>query len=213
MKKFLPIFAILVALLFAPVEAALTGVQQVDANYIPVATGGTGTSFRTATESTVTVTNIALTTNVLTVTGTHHLAVGEIVTLALLTGPTLFADCNGTYVVASVSTTVSFTVALTHADIASGAATGTATAFYESPVAAGTTLIRLTWPTNAVSLQLYTTAVMSIQPTATTIAAGTGGSWTTIANTIYTIKGKPSDVTYIIRTNSGLVHFKFDTVN
>ncbi len=208
MKKILSVFA---AILCASVSAALSGAQQVDANYIPVQ-GATANQFYSATDAVATITNLALTSNVVTITATHHFAVGETVTIALLTGPTLFADCNGTYVITTVSTTVSFTYALTHADISTGAATGSATGYYESPIAAGTTLVRITWPNNATRLFVTTSAVCAIQPSATTIAAGTLGSYNTVAATIYELYGKPGDTTYIIRTNSSTINFRFATL-
>lgn len=209
MKKFFSICGLVLALLFsADSSAALSGVQQVDANYIPVQ-GATGNRFYDASAVTATATNLALTSNVVTITATHSYAVGQTVTVALLTGPTLFADCNGTFVITAVSTTVSFSYALTHADITTGAATGTITGKYESPIAAGTTLVKIVWPTNATRLFLSTSAVCSIQPTATTIAAGTNGSYPTIANVVYELFGKPGDTTYIMRTNSSVISFRF----
>ena len=71
-----------------------------------------------------TITNIALTSNVVTVTAKHSLVAGQWVTFSgLTTAPFL----NGlTLQVASVSTTVSFTVAFTHANVGSAAETGNA---------------------------------------------------------------------------------------
>lgn len=76
----------------------------------------------------------ALTSNVVTITtaNTINLVAGDRVTIALLTGPTSFADMNGTFTVASASTN-SFTYALTHINIGSGASTGTATSSRQVP--------------------------------------------------------------------------------
>lgn len=75
------------------------------------------------------ISNLALTSNVVTVTTAtnHNLSIGQTVTVAMLTGPTLFADVNGTFIVASIPTATTFTYAFTHANISTGAATGTLT--------------------------------------------------------------------------------------
>lgn len=72
------------------------------------------------------ITNLALTSNVATITTSlvHNLSIGQSVTLTFLTGPTLASDCNGTYTVATIPSTTTFTVAKTHANISTGAATG-----------------------------------------------------------------------------------------
>lgn len=75
--------------------------------------------------STATVTNKALTANVATLTtaAAHGFAVGRRVTVAGVD-----ATFDGTYTIASTPTTTTFTYAKTAADVASQAATGTATA-------------------------------------------------------------------------------------
>jgi len=73
-----------------------------------------------------TVSNVALTSNVATITtsAAHGLAVGQPVTISGLTAGTAI---NGSYLVASAPTTTTFTVAKTNANITSTAATGTVT--------------------------------------------------------------------------------------
>lgn len=75
------------------------------------------------------ITNLALTSNVVTLTTAtnHNLSIGQSITAAMLTGPTLFADTNGTYVVTTIPSATTFTYACTHANISTGAATGTLT--------------------------------------------------------------------------------------
>lgn len=75
------------------------------------------------------ISNLALTTNVATITTStnHNLSIGQTVNVAMLTGPTLFGDVNGTFIVASIPSTTTFTYAFTHADISTLAATGTLT--------------------------------------------------------------------------------------
>lgn len=76
------------------------------------------------------ISNLALTSNVVTITTSvnHNFSAGQSVSIAMLTGPALFADANGTFVIASVPSTTTFTYALTHANITSTAATGFTTA-------------------------------------------------------------------------------------
>jgi hypothetical protein len=75
----------------------------------------------------INVTNLALTSNVVTLTSVRHgFTVGQTITVALASGPSGYADVNGSYVIASVATDT-FTYALTHANIGSAAATGTVT--------------------------------------------------------------------------------------
>ena len=79
-----------------------------------------------------TVTNVALTSNVATLTTSadHGFTVGSIVIVSNVTNnSSLF---NGTYTVASVPTTTTFTYAKTNANIASAAATGTSPNVYET---------------------------------------------------------------------------------
>ena len=71
------------------------------------------------------ISNVALTTNVVTITTAvaHGLGVGQIVTVAAVTNTAV----NGTYTIASVPSTTTFTYALTASNITSVADTGTVT--------------------------------------------------------------------------------------
>lgn len=71
----------------------------------------------------LTITNVALTSNVATITTSiaHNFAVGDVRTIADLTTTAL----NGTYTVTSVPTPTTFTFAKNNANIASGADSGT----------------------------------------------------------------------------------------
>jgi hypothetical protein len=69
-----------------------------------------------------TITNVALTSNVVTITATNDYVIGDSVVVAAVTNTAV----NGTFTVVSASSS-QFTYALTHANIASGADTGTAT--------------------------------------------------------------------------------------
>ena len=75
--------------------------------------------------TTTTITNVALTSNVATITTAvaHGLGVGQVVTVAAVTATTL----NGTFTIASVPTTTTFTYALTASNVTSAADTGTVT--------------------------------------------------------------------------------------
>jgi N4-gp56 family major capsid protein len=72
-----------------------------------------------------TITNVALTSNVVTITTAvaHGLGTGQIVTVAATTNTAV----NGTYTIASVPSTTTFTYALTASNITSVADTGTVT--------------------------------------------------------------------------------------
>ncbi|MEI6374705.1 MAG: hypothetical protein WCP26_13065 [Actinomycetes bacterium] len=73
-----------------------------------------------------TVSNVALTSNVATITtsAAHGLVIGQPVTISGLTAGTAL---NGSYLVATVPTTTTFTVAKTNANITSAASSGTVT--------------------------------------------------------------------------------------
>ena len=75
--------------------------------------------------TTTTITNVALTSNVVTITTAvaHGLGVGQVVTVAAVTATTL----NGTFTIASVPSTTTFTYALTATNVTSAADTGTVT--------------------------------------------------------------------------------------
>jgi hypothetical protein len=74
---------------------------------------------------TVAITNVALTTNVVTITTAvaHGLGTGQVVTVAATTN----TGVNGTYTIASTPSTTTFTYALTASNIPSAADTGTVT--------------------------------------------------------------------------------------
>lgn len=161
------------------------------------------------TASAATITNLALTSNVVTITATHNFAVGQRVTIALLTGPTLFADCNGTFVIASVSTTVSFTYAFTHANISTGAATGTATANYLSPVPTGTSQIALTFPAKAIALIIVPTVSVTDCTYSYTTSGGIGGTFHAFTGVSNVISGTGGDVVFIQRGTTTPLDFQF----
>ncbi len=209
--KFLPILFSL--LLCSPSFAALSGVQPLDAVGV-VVPGPTQNQYKDATASAKAVSNLALTSNIVTLTITAHgFVVGETITVALLAGPVLFADCNGSFTVASVVDANTITYSFTHADIVTGAATGTATGNFESPIATDTSLVKLVWPANATRLYVTTSAVCNISKTATVPAPGSSGSFQMVAGVIYEINGKPGDITYIFRTNSSIINFRFAILN
>ena len=115
-----------------------------------------------------TVTNVALTSNVATLTTSvaHGFSVGSIVIVSNVTNNTnLF---NGTYTVASVPTTTTFTYAKTNANIASAAATGTSPNVYE--------INQLVIPPNSSVAFPIGTSILVVQTgtAQTTIAAGVG---------------------------------------
>lgn len=164
------------------------------------------------------ITNLALTSNVVTITAVAHgFVVGQQVTIALLTGPTLFADCNGVFLIASVPTADTFTYAFTHANISTGAATGTATAYMASPMPTATTTIALVFPPRAIHLVVIPTAagdaVLSHVSTATLPQTGTytaGGNFLLVQNVANHINGVEGDTVYVIRTTTTPIHFSFD---
>ena len=75
--------------------------------------------------TTTTITNVALTSNVVTITTgvAHGLGTGQVVTVAATTNTAV----NGTYTIASTPTTTTFTYSLTASNITSVADTGTVT--------------------------------------------------------------------------------------
>ena len=84
-----------------------------------------GLKLATGISTTTTITNVALTSNVVTITTAvaHGLGTGQIVTVAATTNTAV----NGTYTLASVPSTTTFTYALTASNITSVADTGTVT--------------------------------------------------------------------------------------
>lgn len=88
-----------------------------------VTVGGNNTTFEILVDSTTkTISNVALASNVVTVTTstTHGLAVGDRVRVAATTNTAI----NGTFTVATAPTTTTFTYALNGSNITSGADTG-----------------------------------------------------------------------------------------
>jgi hypothetical protein len=128
-----------------------------------------------------TVTNVALTSNVATLTTStaHGFAVGNTVVVSGVTNNTnLF---NGTYTVASVPTTTTFTYAKTNANIASAVATGTPLVYASSAAATGTSPNvyeenLLTIPLNSVVAFPIGTSIFVVQtgPSQTTIVGAAG---------------------------------------
>jgi len=84
-----------------------------------------GLKLATGITPTVSITNVALTSNVVTITTAvaHGLGVDQVVTVAATTN----TGVNGTYTIASVPSTTTFTYALTASNISSVADTGTVT--------------------------------------------------------------------------------------
>lgn len=157
------------------------------------------------------ITNFALTSNVATVTAVAHgYIVGQQVVVAMLTGPALaVADANGTFVVASVPTTDTFTYALTHANIATGAATGTATAYFVSPMPAATGELTLVAPAKAIHLVVIpTTADMTWRKTSGGVTGGVLPLFSSQANHISAVEG---DSIILYRANSTAFSFVYDT--
>lgn len=160
------------------------------------------------TASVKTITNLALTSNVVTLTSASHgLVVGQQVTVALLTGPTLFADCNGTFLI-TAKTTDTFSYAVTHANISTGAATGSATAYWVSEIPTATTQIALVFPPKAIHLVVIPTVANT---TYSKVSSGTtNGTFIMYANVANHIDGVEGDTVYIQRANTTPLDFVFD---
>lgn len=159
------------------------------------------------TASTATITNLALTSNVVTVTATHNFAVGQRVTIS--TPTTAFLGVNGTYVIASISTTVSFTYSLVLGNIGTAAATGTATANYLSPVPTGTSQIALTFPAKAIALIVVPTASVTDCTFSYTTSGGIGGTFHCTSGVSNVISGTGGDVVFIQRSTTTPLDFQF----
>ena len=184
-----------------------SGQLQTDANNIPIQQCPAA-SLSDNLALSATITNLALTSNVVTITATHAYVVGQKVTINLATGPALFADCNGTFVIASVSTTVSFTYALTHANISTGAATGTAKAYQLSPVATGTSEVKFVFPSKAYALIMTPTDATDATFSYTS-GGGVGGTYPLYQNTANVIAGTETDTVYVQRTTTTKLSFQF----
>lgn len=100
------------------------GLRQWNKVTVPLAFGGGAVTTAIA-GAVATVSNKAVATNVVTLTtsAAHGFLVGQTVVVTGMTDATL----NGTFVITLVGSTTTFSYALTHADVASAAATGTAT--------------------------------------------------------------------------------------
>lgn len=209
------------AMLYAPKISAVivhnTGALQVDSANHEIQSP-CGYSLIDNTANAKAITTLALTSNVVTVTtAAHSYVVGQQVTIALLTGPTLFADCNGSFIIATVPGGTTFTYALTHANIGSGAATGTTTAYMCSPMPTATTTIALVFPPKAIHLTVLPTAagdaVLSKTSTGIITQTGTytnGGNFLLAQNVATGINGVEGDTVYVIRTTTTPIHFAFD---
>ena len=128
-----------------------------------------------------TVTNVALTTNVATLTtsAAHGFAIGNTVIVSGITNNS--GIFNGTYTVTGTPTTTSFTYAKTNTNIGSAAATGTPLAYASSAAATGTSPNVyeenvLTIPLNSVVAFPIGTSIFVVQtgPSQTTIAGAAG---------------------------------------
>jgi hypothetical protein len=157
-----------------------------------------------------TASNLALTTNVVTITTNpaHGYVAGQRVTVNLLTGPTLFADVNGTFVIASVPSSTTFTYALTHANIVTGAATGSTTVNWLSTIPTGTTSFTLKYPPGSYSLIVIPTAATDATYSYSS-NAGIGGTYTLLQNLANPIYGSEGDTVYIQRTTTTPISFQF----
>lgn len=161
------------------------------------------------------VTTMDLTSNVVTVTtGTHGYVVGQRVVVLLLTGPTLFADVNGTFLIASVPGATSFTYAFTHANIASGASTGSTTAYMASPMPTNTTSLVLKFPAKAVHciLRPLTANATLYRVTARggSTQSTTDGALTLYAGVDNHVNGLEGDTVYVARGTTTVLEFAFD---
>lgn len=184
-----------------------TGALVKDTNQAPIDVAP-NFSLVDGTASAKTITNLALTTNVVTLTSNSHgLVVGQQVVVALLTGPTLFADCNGTYLITAI-TANTFSYALTHADIITGAATGTAKAYWVSQIPTATTQIALVFPAKAIHLVVVPTVANAKY---SKVSSGTtNGTFTLFLNVANHIDGVEGDTVYIQRANTTPLDFVFD---
>lgn len=189
--------------------ATITGQLAQDSNHIGIQISPTAQLWDN-TANAKTITNLALTSNVVTLTTSapHSYIVGQRVVVAALTGPTLFADCNGTFVITVVGSSTTFSYAFTHANITTGAATGTTTAYYLSPVPTGTTQITLVFPAKAYALVIIPTAATDATWSYTT-SGGIGGLFPLFQNVGNQIPGVEGDVVYIQRTTTTPLAFLF----
>lgn len=103
---------------------AATALQQWNWVTLPLAFGG-GTLSTPVAGSTATISNKAVTSNVVTLTtsAAHGFSVGQYVVITGMADATL----NGSFVITAVGSSTTFSYALTHGDVASTSATGTAT--------------------------------------------------------------------------------------
>jgi hypothetical protein len=159
------------------------------------------------TASVKTVTNFALTSNVVTLTSVAHgLVVGQQVTVALVTGPTGFASGNGTYIITAKATDTFSYQPPNHADIGSAAATGTATGYWVSEIP---TQVALVFPSKAIHLVVVPTVANTTYSKVT--SGTTNGTFIMYANVANHIDGMEGDTVFIQRANTTPLDFVFDT--
>lgn len=197
-----------ISLLHAAI-ASNSGSLQKDSNF-QVMQVAPGFAMLDNTASGKAITNLALTSNVVTITAVAHgFIVGQQVVVAMLTGPALFADVNTTAIIASVPTADTFTYAFTHANISTGAATGTATGYFVSPMPAATGQIALVAPAKAIHLVVIPGTVnMTWRKTS---GGATNGTATLIFGQANHINAVEGDTIYLQRDSSTTFDFIFDT--
>lgn len=187
-----------------------------------------GFTGRDATALTLTISNVALTSNVATITvaSTTGLSVNQYVRITLNSADSDYAatsDLEGTYKVASIPGGTSFTFAKTHANISSAAITGTAVlgdainTGQISPIASDTTEVALTFPGATGTRAAGVTLTFWLPSNSGTVREVSGGAtgWVVpvLAAQIFRINGKPGDVVYIGRDGgASVLNFHFDTV-
>lgn len=149
------------------------------------------------------------TTATITTSPAHGYAVGQVVTVALLTGPTGFAALNGTYVITTVGSTTTFSyTTTTSGTVSSGAATGSATANQLSPVPTGTSEQLFTFPPGSFALVIIPTDATDATFSYTS-GGGIGGTFPLYQNVSNVISGIEGDRVYIQRTTTTKLAFQF----
>jgi hypothetical protein len=129
---------------------------------------------------TATITNIALTSNVLTVTATNTFAAGQQV---VFSGVGTNTFLNGQMVTIATASGANFTAAFTHANVSSGADTGTVTFFPLSQVAygaqtgQGTAFVKLTYVTAAGETLAGTEVSLALSDGNMLVIASPGSLW------------------------------------
>lgn len=188
----------------------LTGVLPQDAVGVPIQVPPTGVLIDNLALSAA-ISNMALTSNVVTITtvATHNYHVGQKVTVLLLTGQTLFADCNGTFLITGVNAGAkTFTYSLVHANIVTLAATGSTTVYNVSPMPTDTYEMTFVFP--AKSFQLIVVPLDATDATMSyTSGGGIAGSFPLFQNVSNAICGTEGDTVYIQRTTTTRIAFIF----